>query len=195
MGYLNDRQRLILDFLRLEGELTAKEIQAKYDIPTATLYRDIHKLVGSGLASRVHGRVFTNLAVEEGGAPRGGRCLMCGIPTSQRLAFTLEMASGEQAKTCCAHCGLMVLEHNPGVNAAMTADFLFGSMMNVRMGVYLVDSDVQPCCAPSVLAFRRRADAERFQAGFGGRVYEYAEAIGEVRHLMSLHGQHEQRKG
>lgn len=195
MDYLNDRQRLILDFLRQEGELTAKQIQAKFDIPAATLYRDIHKLVGSGLASRVHGRVFASLAVEEGAAPRGERCLMCGMPTKQRLAFTLEMVSGEQAKTCCAHCGLMVLEHNPGVNAAMTADFLYGSMMNVRMGIYLVDSRVQPCCAPSVLAFRSRADAERFQTGFGGRVYEFAEAIDEVRRLMSLHGQHEKRNG
>lgn len=190
MDYLNDRQRLIMEFLHQEGDLAVKEIQRKFDIPTATLYRDLQKLVDAGLASRVHGRVL--VSHEQRGQPERGneRCLMCGRPAGERLAFALEMTGGDQANACCAHCGLMLLENHTGVVTAMTADYLFGAMTNVRQAYYLVESSVQPCCSPSVLAFGKRANAERFQAGFGGRLYEYTDAINEVRRMMSLHGNH-----
>jgi len=184
MVYLNQRQQLILDYLQQKGSLLVREAQERFQIPIATVYRDFNLLAQSGLAHKVRGGLRMPL---EGSLPgQSERCTHCGGSVSSRLAFTIQLEKGERFIACCAHCGLLLLRRNPEAASALCADFLHGNMVNVRQATFLMESEVQPCCAPSVLCFANPQDALRFQKGFGGRVGSYQEAQEEVARLMAL---------
>jgi nitrous oxide reductase accessory protein NosL len=77
---------------------------------------------------------------------------------------------------------------HPKVVTALASDFLYGRMVNARQAAFLFGSSVDLCCAPSVLCFSNDADAQRFQAGFGGQVYNLEQAIVQLNQVMALPG-------
>jgi DNA-binding Lrp family transcriptional regulator len=186
LDYLSERQGLILEYLRKLGSASVHEAQQHLDIPTATLYRDIANLVRAGRLRRSHGRLYyqQSLQVE---APLTV-CVMCGIGVNQRTAISIYLVDGSQVMACCPHCGLMYISRHPEVQSGLVTDYLYGKMHNVRQAVYLLNSEVQICCSPSLLCFASDEDAGRFQTGFGGQVLNFEQAMHRLNHMMSLHG-------
>ncbi|MBE3598373.1 MAG: nitrous oxide reductase accessory protein NosL [Limnochordaceae bacterium] len=82
------------------------------------------------------------------------------------------------------HCGLLMLGDR--ARTAMASDFLFGHTISARTAYYVAGPDLVVCCAPAVLPFGRRDDAQRFCQGFGGRVLPLEQAVEWVRAEMAL---------
>jgi len=80
----------------------------------------------------------------------------------------------------------MLLNERTDMVSALTTDYLYGKMVNVRQASYLIESDIKPCCTPSVLSFASEEDTRRFQKGFGGMVMDYQQAILAVQEMMSI---------
>ena len=66
----------------------------------------------------------------------------------------------------------------------MTADFLHGHIVSAGQAVYLLESELTVCCVPSVLSFGSRAEAERFEKGFGGRLANLKETMRFLHETM-----------
>ncbi len=105
-------------------------------------------------------------------------CSICGVLPEKRLDFTVHTTDGTRAVACCPHCGLLLVRRlGAQVQSAVTFDFVTRQPVNARAALFVLESTATPCCAPSLLAFARREDAARFQAGFGGRLATFEQAI------------------
>lgn len=187
MDYLSERQGLILQYLRERGPASIRDVQEFLGISSATIYRDISGLVNSGMVHRSRGRLVyrrgVNLDVPE------ARCVMCGGSVNARTAISIHLEDGAQVLACCPHCGLMYITRQNKVSSALATDFLYGKIYNVSQVVYLLESQVQICCAPSLLCFASLEDANKFQTGFGGRVLSFEQALHALQAMMSLNPQ------
>ena len=196
MDYLNERQRIILSYLQEHKQVTIKVLQAQLEIPTATLYRDIHVLAETGTIQRMRGSLRLAPAAQlvgremEGVEGATGACVQCGKPVSGRTAFPVRLESGEQLSACCPHCGLHYIAQCKEVASALATDFLYGTMVNVRQAAYVLGSAARVCCSPSVISFVDLEDAHRFEMGFGGQTLDFDQAVAEVERHMALHTHH-----
>ncbi len=175
------RQKSILKKLEQAGEISIQLLADTLSVSTMTIHRDLNRLESAGLVVKKHGSValFTNRATSD-----SHTCAMCGRPVSDRTAFTLSLTNGEQLRACCAHCGLMLQQKIENVWQSMTTDFLYGHMVSTSQATFLIGNDLTICCAPSVLAFGNRKDAERFQTGFGGKIAGMEETIEFLHRMM-----------
>lgn len=153
-----------------------------------TVHRDLAELTRQGRVRKVRGGAVR--ASPDHGAPPGDRCTVCGGPVPERTALRVRHRDGSSLSACCAHCGLLLLEGLPdaAVQAVLVPDFLFGRRVNAFEAFFLVGPEVSTCCSPAVLVFESRDDAERFRAGFGGRVCRFHEALKRLRCEMGRAG-------
>lgn len=179
MKNLSPRQQKILELLTQKGDLTIAQIRQSTSISQATAYREIHALVQAGVAQKTLG----GLTLPE---PSADLCLHCRRPINLRLVFHLELSDGTRHAACCAHCGLLALQHLTAARQVMTSDFLYGSLLNAAQAWYIIESSIAPCCQPSVLAFDSQPNAERFAAAFGGLVCDFPTAQKQIIEAMSM---------
>ena len=178
-----DRQRRILEKVGTDGSVLVSDLVDEFGVSRMTINRDLDHLAGMGAVTKVHGGA---IAPAEAAGPSPQGCLMCGTEIGGRTAMTLIRESGAQSHACCPHCGLMLMTQHPDVTAALAQDFIGGQMVNIRSATFLVAPSVTICCAPTVLCFEERRDAERFSQGFGGMLMTWKEAQVEVRNHMTL---------
>jgi DeoR family transcriptional regulator, copper-sensing transcriptional repressor len=183
MQPLSDRQQHLIEWLKTCQLISIEEVKAHFGISQATAYRDIQVLIQNGQALKVNGGV--RIAPESEPSYQEGRCFGCGGTLNERTAFVIQMQDGAQRKTCCAHCGLLALK-NEDVHTALASDFLYGHMINARQAFFVLESNVNPCCSPSVLCFLNEEDAFCFQKGFNGQVCNLGQAIKLLEELMHL---------
>lgn len=181
MFTFTDRQQLLFEWLQSQGSASIGEIKIKFRISPATAYRDARALVQAGKA------VKTSNGVKLAPLPaiEDDKCFFCGSPINERLAFVFELQDGSLRKACCPHCGLMGFG-KMNVVSALASDFLYGHMINVRIATFLLESSLNLCCSPSVLCFSSEADAAQFQAGFGGHIHPFEQAVEQITELMSF---------
>jgi predicted DNA-binding transcriptional regulator YafY len=165
-----DREKKIIEILQKQGNASIQELAEAFGVSSMTIHRELDKLAAAGLIQKRHG----GAALAES-APN--QCAMCGKPISERTVFIVQLESGEQKRACCAHCGLMIQNRVKDSQQALTADFLRGHILSAEQAVYLLGSELTICCAPSVLSFGSRQDAQKFQKGFGGTMATMREAI------------------
>lgn len=164
------RQQKILSVLEKQGHVSVQELAETFSVSTMTIHRDLNQMAAEGLVVKSHG------AVSLPPPPSGeNKCNMCGKALSERTLFIINLPSGEQRRACCAHCGLMMCQNTQGIS--LTADFLHNHMLSGSQATYLIQSDLTVCCAPGVLSFGSRQEAEKFQKGFGGKLVDMAGAI------------------
>ena len=181
---MNERQRSIYAFLKKRMVLTFPEIQAQFGISSMTAHRDINLLVQNELAEKYHGGV--RLPTSEVSARHLDDCVYCQKPVSPRTAFVIHLADQRQVHACCPHCGLLHLANLVEIRSAMGVDFLYGQWVNAKDAVYLAGSAINICCSPSVLCLDRAEDAVRLQAGFGGQILAFPQAVEFIRRAMQM---------
>lgn len=179
MNTLSPRQQTILEIVNKKGNVLIDEIQQIMDISQATAYREIQTLIQLGAVSKIPGGVRRMEL-------NSTHCLQCGGEINSRLGFLIEKKDGSQLSACCAHCGLMAITANSNINTAMTADFMYGTMLNVRQAWYVLHDDIGICCTPSVLSFSKQEDAKRFVKGFGGSVVNFTDAQHMIKEKMTF---------
>jgi hypothetical protein len=109
---------------------------------------------------------------------------------------TLADVNGHRTAFCCPACALS--EHTQtgaSVRVRELTDYLTGTPLSPKTALLVVGSDVNPCihsrpvidqdkrtaplvedrCAPSMLAFGNRQDAQTFQRAHGGRIVPFEE--------------------
>ena len=110
------------------------------------------------------------------------KCPLCGmnIAGNENTAYEITYMDGTVITYCCPHCGLY--EHatkKDMVKSARARDFISGEWMNPAEMTFVFNSSAVPACAPSWIAFGTKAEAEKFQKGFGGTIYSFDQALTE----------------
>ncbi len=177
----SNRQKSILKKLEQSGEISIQLLADSLAVSTMTIHRDLNRLESAGLVVKKHGSVALSA---NRAAPDSNTCAMCGRAVNDRTAFTLNLTNGEQLRACCAHCGLMLQQKIEDVWQSFTTDFLHGHVVSTPQAVFLIENELTICCAPSVLTFGNRKDAERFQKGFGGKIAGMEETIEYLHGMM-----------
>jgi hypothetical protein len=180
------RQEQILAWLQTERSIAIDTLAERLDVSAMTIHRDLDQLVKAGQVQKVYG------AAELVEARQGQKltCDLCKMDVLDRTLFTLQLKNGEKRHACCPHCGLLLLENSDSFALALTPDFIYGRMVNVMQGFYVVESRVHFCCVPSVLCFTCSEDAKSFQRGFGGEVVNFENLMSQ----LSQHHSHPQGK-
>lgn len=170
----------IVEWLQEAGSLGIDEMVARFGVSHMTIHRDLEQLELEGRLRKVRGGALPAQSRPAGADLRQAVCAECGKPVGFRSGWIITPEEGPRRHACCAHCGLLNLRNQPGARSALATDFLYGQMVNVFQATFVTDSDIALCCVPSVLCFASRADAERFGAGFRGRVLTFDEAMATV---------------
>ncbi len=108
------------------------------------------------------------------------RCGQCGMDLSKyrRTQYEIRWADGSVTKTCGVQCGLTQhILHRDKFKSSKAKDYDAGSLFDAQTGFYVFGGKIVPDMAPGFIAFRKRADAEKFQRKFGGRVLNYQESL------------------
>ena len=169
-----ERQHKILELLQERKTLKVHDLVEQLKVSAMTVHRDLRNLARSGLVTKVHGGVTLARALPTNRAVSNS-CALCSNPVPARTALVIHGTGAEPLFACCPHCGLILLGRQEGSITALTPDFLYGQMASVQEAIYVVESSVDICCAPSILSFARQKDAQRFQHGFGGQMMNFAQ--------------------
>ena len=179
-----ERRTLIIDLLERTGSVKIRELQTMFGVSHMTVHRDLDQLAEEGQLRKVRGGAVIARPIER--ATTGEtRCDLCGMRVPPRTEVILTKKDKSQLHACCAHCGLLLLNDEAGVESALGRDFLYNRITNLFQAHFLIDSSVRPCCMPSTLCFATAAEAQGFQNGFGGVVLSYQAAL---EHLAGTHG-------
>jgi hypothetical protein len=85
---------------------------------------------------------------------------------------------GEEFVTCGVQCGLTLhLRLKEKFKSATATDLFSNRSFDAQKGFYVYKSTVITDMAPGFISFITRANAEKFQKGFGGKVVTYQEAL------------------
>ncbi|NUM44760.1 MAG: DeoR family transcriptional regulator [Anaerolineales bacterium] len=178
----SQREQIILDEVQKWGSVSIKNLADKLGVSAMTIHRDVNKLVEERAVVKSHGEV---LPVKVKSDDEG--CAMCRKPISDRTAYLLILANGEQKRTCCAHCGLMLQMQMDDVWQPMATDFLHGHIISASQAFFVLHSDLSICCVPSVLSFGSEAEAVKFTKGFGGTVTKMDQVIHHFQTMGTTH--------
>lgn len=178
-----ERQHRIVELLAKQGSAQVDDLVKVLHVSKMTVHRDLDTLEAEGRLRKVHG----GAALTED--RRSDECYFCHgtIPPDSRSKVTLHMADGTQRHACCPHCGLLsVTNLGAAVSSVLVTDFLYGRVINARLATYVVNPTLNICCAPTTLAFQDKADADRFQRGFGGQALNLSDAVAVLNNAMAL---------
>jgi hypothetical protein len=96
-------------------------------------------------------------------------------PHTKYVVMTTE---AEEFVTCGVQCGLTLhLRLKEKFKSAMASDLLSSRPFDAQKGFYVYKSTVITDMAPGFIAFITKTNAEKFQKGFGGKVFTYQEAL------------------
>ena len=179
-----DRETKILELLQKNGKASIQDLVEAFGVSNMTIHRDLNKLEQSGQIQKKHGGVTL---VEKSLLVGEYTCDMCNKPVSERTVFIVQLDTGEKKRACCGHCGLMIQGQTKNAWQSLTTDYLHGHMVSANQAVYLVGSELNICCVPSVLSFGSQQEAEKFQKGFGGSIVNMETATQQLHGMMHAH--------
>jgi biotin operon repressor len=175
-----ERQRYILAYLEKQGTMAIREIRAQLGVSAMTVNRDVKKLAEAGLLVKARGEVArpSESSVRLG---QGDACALCGGTPSAHDMVLISNSTGARQRTCCPHCGLLLLQRSAPDVTALTLDFITHHMVDARQAVYVLESSVTLCCSPGILSFSSAEAADEFRRGFGGTRIDFQQALGYVQ--------------
>ena len=107
-------------------------------------------------------------------------CHVCGMDVSKypHTKYVVRTIGGEEFCTCGVQCGITLhLRLKEKFKSATATDLLSNRSFDAQKGFYVFKSTVITDMAPGFISFATRANAEKFQKGFGGKVVTYQEAL------------------
>src|SRR3954470_23767884 len=123
------RKQLLLDRLRRDGRVVAKDLSAELDLSEDTIRRDLRELAGEGLLQRVHGGALpasptvANLAARRDMATdekrRLGRKAATLVSAGQRIFIDGGTTNLELVRSLPLGTTLTVITHSPTIAAAL----------------------------------------------------------------------------
>jgi len=108
------------------------------------------------------------------------QCIVCGMDVSKysHTKYVVTTTEDKEFVTCGVQCGLTLhLRLKEKFKSATAADLLSNRSFDAQKGFYVYKSTVITDMAPGFISFVTRANAEKFQKGFGGKVVTYQEAL------------------
>jgi hypothetical protein len=185
-----NRQQRIIDILNQQGIVHINELSEEFNVSEMTIHRDLAQLETEGYLRKVRGGAVPipqpPPTPGQGASPEA--CFMCQMTPRSQTQVTLNLADGSVKRACCPHCGLHGMQMmGDKVVSALVTDFLRGNIINAQAAIYLVEPEITVCCTPTVLAFQRMDDAQRFQAGFGGKLMRMIATLDHLSRAMELH--------
>ena len=115
------------------------------------------------------------------------RCIICGMDVSKypHTRYVVTTTEGKDFITCGVQCGLTLhLQLKEKFKSATATDLLSNRSFDAQKGFYVYKSTVITDMAPGFISFGIKANAEKFQKGFGGKVVTYQEALGIWKEQM-----------
>ncbi len=193
-----NRQQQIVDILNQEGIVYISDLSRKFNVSEMTIHRDLAHLETEGYLRKVRGGAVPvpqpPSLRSQGAAPES--CFMCQMTPRSQTQMTLNLTEGGVKRACCPHCGLHGMQMMSGkIVSALVTDFLRGNIINAQSAIYLVEPDITVCCTPTVLAFQRKDDAARFQAGFGGQLMGMIATLDHLSRAMQINPAKHQHHG
>ena len=116
------------------------------------------------------------------------KCLVCCMDVTKypHTRVVVESSDGKKFVTCGVQCGLMLhLILGDKWKSAVAVDLLSNLPFGAKEGFYVHKSSVITDMAPGFIAFKLKANAEKFAAGFGGKVLTYEEAVAVWKEQMN----------
>lgn len=176
--FAEERRRQLLAYVQERGSASVTELSRLLGVSPMTVRRDVAVLAARGLVRRVRGGVMAVGSVGSRHEAAEEVCAICGMPATGSQRAVAVHPGGSQRAFCCPHCALVWQQvADAGEAVVLVRDLLYGRPVDARVATYVVGSDVVMCCQPSVVAFGRREDAERFVRGFGGQVLDWRGAL------------------
>jgi hypothetical protein len=108
------------------------------------------------------------------------RCIICGMDVSKypHTRYAVKTSDGKTHPTCGVQCGLTLhLRLKDKWESASATDLITNRSFDAKKGFYVHKSTVITDMAPGFIAFKRKVDAEKFATGFGGKVFDYDQAL------------------
>ena len=128
-------------------------------------------------------------------------CQVCTRPIHSGTGYRLALAKGSEV-ACCPRCGMhFALQHPGAVQAAYATDFYSGTEVPATIAYYVEGGDEEHCasvqplvrkeqqgsaslafdrCLPTVVAFAKESDAQKYRTEHGGKILSYAQAMENV---------------
>jgi len=124
-------------------------------------------------------------------------CDVCYRPLHEGTFYRIHLADGKSVDVCCPRCGLRFQEGRQDVVGAEVADFYTQEHVDAMKAVFVENSSMHTCshapvhedrsgtqyevawdrCLPSLVGFKSRAEAMKFQEQYGGAIETYAELL------------------
>ncbi|MEK3886431.1 DeoR family transcriptional regulator [Bacillus sp. FSL K6-3431] len=178
-----ERQQQILTWLKQEETLRISEISNRLNVSEMTVYRDLKPLIDKKKVLKTSNGI--TLSVENYAS--SNTCTYCHKPSNSRLSVQLIKVNQQVENTCCAHCGLLRYQDiKQDVAQIICHDFLKDTTISAKMAAFVMDADLAlNCCQPQVIPFDSLHQAEQFQLGFGGNIYNFENAINAINIEMN----------
>ncbi|MBY0123771.1 DeoR family transcriptional regulator [Bacillus sp. S/N-304-OC-R1] len=170
-----ERQQQILTWLEQEETLRVSDISKRFKVSEMTVYRDLKPLIdqkkvyktSNGITLIAQNYISSNL------------CCYCHKDSMTRMSVQLIRKNQQVEQTCCPHCGLLRFQAiEDTVSQIICRDFLKDTTISAKTATFLLYADIDlNCCQPQVIAFESMKQAKQFQLGFGGKIYNFTEAI------------------
>ncbi len=181
---VKDRREEILKLIE-EGVNNVKSLANHFGVSLMTIYRDVRELEKEGKLLRKHGELVIKSQMESYEDTKDA-CAFCEKNVDKRLEFVYITSKGKKIKACCAHCGLLLYKNfkEGEIQSCITKDFITGNPISCYSAYYVLNTSAIPCCSPSVIAFAKEEDAQKFKKGFDGVVANFEEAVKIIEELM-----------
>ena len=118
------------------------------------------------------------------------RCGQCGMDLSEyrRTQYEIRWSDGTVTQTCGVQCGLMQqILHRDRFKSSVAKDYWTRDLFDARTGYYVFNSSIIADMAPGFIAFKQRADAEKFQKESGGQVLSFDKALSLMSERKARH--------
>ncbi len=132
--------------------------------------------------------------------PEPSRCEMCDRPIHPPTAFSA-VVDGRRIWACCPKCGLSSCAKGGEAKGLEATDYPSGKVLPAERCVYVVGSDLTPCCSPefivdrdkvpcgrcfdrcspSAIAFADPEAARAFMKEHGGRTVPFEALVQELK--------------
>lgn len=180
-----ERQEHIKQVLETRKTVKISELSNELQVSEMTIRRDVKPFIKNGSVIKTFGGVSLATSSRKSETMKD-TCIFCHRTLHQKMTYKLIRTNGNTEFACCAHCGLLrQMQLKNEVTHTICYDFLKQTTISAPIAFFVMDTSLDiGCCKPQVLTFEWREHANKFIQGFGGKVYNFEEALSILQQKM-----------